>query len=84
MAADDVNALFNYLQKIVADQEWYCMNYMNPPYGRYSVYIKKAYEEYLVNDNVTTIPVNDTRWFHDYIYKKASIIFIKDDQHLVI
>lgn len=51
--------------------------WMNPPYGR-EIYkwVKKASESNgLV---VCLLPARtDTRWFHDYIYKKAEIRFIK-------
>jgi len=84
VAANEVNALCdNYFtrENSCLDQEWYCFNYMNPPYGRgMDVYLKKAYEEHIKNDHVTVALVpsrTDTRWFHDYIYKKAEIILIK-------
>lgn len=55
--------------------------FMNPPYGReIGKWVKKAYEE---SRNCTTKVVcllparTDTRWFHDYIYGKAEIRFLK-------
>src|SRR3990167_1926524 len=50
--------------------------FMNPPYGReIGKWVKKASEGGLV---VCLLPARtDTRWFHDYIYKKANIRFIK-------
>ena len=54
--------------------------YINPPYGReISKWIEKAYIE---NQNGTTcvllLPARtDTQWFHNYIYKKHEIRFIK-------
>lgn len=54
--------------------------FMNPPYGRaIGGWIEKAYKEYsrgvLV---VALLPARtDTHWFHDYIYKKAEIRFLK-------
>lgn len=49
----------------------------NPPYGRkIGEWVKKAAES-----NATVVmllPVRtDTKWFHEYIYKKAEIKFIK-------
>lgn len=55
--------------------------FLNPPYGReLPKWVKKAAEE-AKNKNtiiVMLIPARtDTKWFHDYIYKKAEIRFIK-------
>jgi len=51
------------------------MVFMNPPYGREIVkWVEKA-SKYNV---VALLPSRtDTRWFHDYIYNKAEIRFIK-------
>lgn len=54
--------------------------YCNPPYGReISKWVEKAYSEnkkgVLV---VLLLPARtDTKWFHEYIYKKHEIRFIK-------
>ena len=55
---------------------WGLRNWMNPPYGReIGKWIKKASENPLT---VCLLPARtDTRWFHDYIYNKAEIRFIK-------
>jgi site-specific DNA-methyltransferase (adenine-specific) len=56
---------------------------MNPPYGReIGKWVAKAYTENLVNNTfiVALLPARtDTKWFHDWIYKKGNteIIFIK-------
>jgi len=53
---------------------------MNPPYGRVmNNWMKKAYEE---SQNgavvICLIPARtDTKWFHDYIWGKSEIRFIK-------
>lgn len=69
------------------DKSWHLYNsvWCNPPYGReIGNWVEKAY--YLHKNRVTGItPVivmllparTDTRWFHDYIYGKAEIRFIK-------
>lgn len=54
--------------------------WMNPPYGKeIGKWIKKAYEESL--RGVMTIALlparTDTKWFHNYIYNKAEIRFLK-------
>lgn len=54
--------------------------FCNPPYGR-EIYdwVKKAYEEY--NKGATVVMLiparTDTKWFHEFIYTKAEIRFIK-------
>jgi phage N-6-adenine-methyltransferase len=62
------------------DQEWKGICWMNPPYGReIGKWVKKAYEA--SKEGVTVVCLlparTDTRWFHDYIYGKAEIRFIK-------
>ena len=49
--------------------------FMNPPYGRdISKWVKKLSE----NKGVALLPARtDTSWFHNYIYNKAEVIFIK-------
>lgn len=55
--------------------------FCNPPYGRViGDWVKKAYEESQQPDTlvVMLIPARtDTKWFHDYIYHKAEIRFIR-------
>lgn len=51
--------------------------FMNPPYGReITKWVRKA-----VESNTTVVCLlpakTDTRWFHDYIYHKAEIRFVK-------
>lgn len=57
----------------------YCV-FCNPPYSKIRYWIKKAYEEAQKDDTtvVMLIPAKtDTRYFHEYIYHKAEIRFIK-------
>ncbi len=52
---------------------WYGgWKWMNPPYGReIGKWVKKASE---MRDTVCLLPARtDTRWFHDYIYKKKNV-----------
>ncbi len=63
-------------------QEWHGNVYMNPPYGRQIIdWVKKAYEESQTNQVgvvIGLLPVRtDTRWFHDWVYGKAEIRFLK-------
>lgn len=60
-------------------KDWSGMRcWMNPPYGReISKWVKKAAEGG-ATICVCLLPARtDTRWFHDYIYNKAEIRFIK-------
>ena len=58
---------------------WGNRNFVNPPYSKIALWIKKAYEEWLKGKTVVLlIPSRtDTRWFHDYILKADEIRFIK-------
>ncbi len=54
--------------------------FCNPPYSQISKWVKKAYQEgkkdYAVV--VMLIPARtDTRYFHDYIYNRSEVRFIK-------
>lgn len=56
--------------------------FLNPPYGRQlKLWIKKAYEESLLKTDgsiVVLIPSRtDTSYWHDYIFGKANITFIR-------
>ena len=64
-------------------QNWYkgpnVANWMNPPYGReIADWVQKA--SYYTT--VCLLPARtDTRWFHEFIYHKAYIEFIKGRLH---
>lgn len=54
--------------------------FLNPPYGKeIGLWMKKAFSENL--GGVTVVAVvparTSTRWFHDYVYGKAELRFIK-------
>ena len=60
-------------------QDWTGLKiWLNPPYGRKIInWIKKASESN-ASVIVALLPARtDTRWFHDYIYKKTEIRFIR-------
>lgn len=63
------------------NQAWDGCCWMNPPYGRKITgkWVEKAHRESLNNTTVVCLlPARtDTKWFHDYIYGKAEIRFIK-------
>lgn len=58
-------------------QQWGGVVYCNPPYGReIGKWVKKCSE--YEGESVMLLPARtDTRWFHDYIYGKAEIRFIR-------
>lgn len=62
-------------------QPWYGNCWCNPPYGRQvGKWVKKAYDTAYVDRNlvVMLLPARtDTSWFHDYIYHKAEIRFLR-------
>ena len=84
-ASDGVNAKCDKFYTQEDDglsQDWYNDTvFCNPPYGReLKHWVKKAYDESLKSDNkiVLLIPARpDTRYWHDYIFGKASIYFVK-------
>jgi len=53
--------------------------FCNPPYGKFiKLFVKKCYELSKENIVVLLIPARtDTIYFHDYIYGKAELRFIK-------
>ena len=56
----------------------------NPPYGRQiSAWVRKAYEEMQKGATVVMLVFarTETRWFHEYIYGKAEIRFVKGRIH---
>lgn len=57
--------------------------FCNPPYGRaISAWVKKAYDEARGALVVMLLPARtDTRWFHEYIYGKAEVRFIRGRLH---
>ena len=60
------------------NQEWGGYRvYCNPPYGReIAKWVKKAHDSQCLT--VMLLPARtDTSWFHDYIYHKAEIRFLK-------
>lgn len=54
--------------------------FMNPPYGRSIIHwMKKAYESSLSGATVVCLVHSrtDTRWFHEWVYGKAELRFVK-------
>lgn len=63
-------------------QSWAGNNvFLNPPYGRtMKEWMRKAYEE-SQRENTTVVALvparTDTAWFHDYVYGKAELRFLR-------
>ncbi len=56
--------------------------YCNPPYGRNETgkWVEKAYNEVKKEGTLVVMLLpsrTDTKWFHEYIYKKAEVRFLK-------
>jgi phage N-6-adenine-methyltransferase len=69
------------------EKPWIHLTYCNPPYGK-GIYkwVQKAYYEQKENHvgSVMLIPARtDTRWFHDFIYKKQEYRFLKGRLRMV-
>lgn len=64
-------------------QEWAGTCWCNPPYGRQiGKWVKKASE--CGTTVVMLVPARtDTKWFHDYIYGKAEVRFLRGRLHFV-
>ncbi len=83
-AADDINHKCDRYFTVAEDgllQEWGDHSvFCNPPYGReIGKWVEKAYRTNKESGNlvVMLLPARtDTRWFHDFIYKKAEIRFV--------
>lgn len=61
-------------------QPWNGVCWCNPPYGKtIGKWVQKAYETFAEEGTVVMLlPARtDTKWFHEYIYNKAEIRFIK-------
>lgn len=58
--------------------------FVNPPYSEIKQWVEKCYKEYETNGTTVVMLIpsrTDTRYFHNYIYHKAEIEFIKGRLH---
>jgi site-specific DNA-methyltransferase (adenine-specific) len=54
--------------------------FCNPPYSKIADWVRKSYEETRKSGTVVALLIpsrTDTRYFHDYIYNRSEIRFIK-------
>lgn len=59
--------------------EWGQSTFVNPPYSKVALWIKKAYEEWKKGKQVVMLinAITDTKAFHEYIYGNAELRFLK-------
>lgn len=59
--------------------EWGTSTFCNPPYSKVAQWIKKAHDEWKKGKAVVMLinAITDTIAFHEYIYGKAELRFIK-------
>lgn len=62
---------------LVAD--WGTSTFCNPPYSRVKEFVKKASDEAKKGKTIVLLinACTDTKWFHEYIWGKAEIRFVK-------
>ena len=84
-ASSDLNAKCEKHYTVEDDglsQSWAGNNvFLNPPYGRnMKDWMRKAYEESQAENTTVVVLVparTDTAWFHDYVYGKAELRFLR-------
>ena len=84
-ASSDLNAKCEKHYTVEDDglsQSWAGNNvFLNPPYGRnMKDWMRKAYEESQAENTTVVVLVparTDTAWFHDYVYGKAGLRFLR-------
>jgi len=59
--------------------DWGSSTFCNPPYSKVALWIKKAYDEWKKGKKIVMLinAITDTKAFHEYIYNKAELRFIK-------
>ena len=58
---------------------WGTVTFCNPPYSLVKDFVKKASDEAKMGKTVVLLlnACVDTKWFHEYIYNKAEVRFVK-------
>jgi site-specific DNA-methyltransferase (adenine-specific) len=62
------------------DMDWEGNVFCNPPYSQVKRWLVKAHQELLKKADVIVFLVfvnTDTAWFHDYVYHRAEIRFLR-------
>jgi len=59
--------------------EWGTSTFCNPPYSRVAEFVKKSSEEAIKGKTIVLLinTCTDTKWFHELVYNKAEIRFVK-------
>ena len=82
-ASDEIHKCEKYftMQDDGLQQDWEGYRvFCNPPYSEISSWVKKSYEESLKPNTVVVMLIparTDTKYFHDYIYHRSEIRFVK-------
>jgi len=59
--------------------DWGDSTFCNPPYSNVALWIKKSHDEWKKGKQIVMLinSITDTKAFHEYIYNKAELRFIK-------
>ena len=76
---DDPCPLHGELIEDGLSREWGTSVFLNPPYSKPAPWCERAYEESLKGKTIVGLLRGDTStaWFHDFVYGKAELRFIK-------
>jgi len=61
-------------------KEWNGINWLNPPFGKVKLWVKKAYEESRKDGVIIVMLIfskTNTNWWHDYVMKAKEVRLIK-------
>ena len=83
LACDETNRLCpkGYTEKENSlTKTWVGVNWLNPPFGKVKLWVKKAYEESRKEDTIIVMLIfskTNTVWWHDYVMKAKEIRLIE-------
>lgn len=72
---------------LLPENKWNWDFFMNPPYSQVKHWIRKAYEQHIINNKnalILTYSKTDTKWWHEYVEGKAEVHFIKGRVRFVL
>lgn len=61
-------------------KEWVGVNWLNPPFGKVKLWVKKAYEETRKDGTIIVMLIfskTNTVWWHDYVMRAKEVRLIK-------
>ena len=87
VCATDQNSLCKYhFSENSLERDYEYDFFMNPPYSEVKKWLRKAYLEHVkhnVNGIVLVFAKTDTSAFHDYVFGKAEILFLRGRVHFL-